>query len=387
MVSPTGEKRTRVPVPPHIASVAGLSWAPDGTAIAFGGRTAEGSFDIYVLKLGGGEPAIRLIVPDGIQPAWSPDGRLIAFTTFRDGNLEVYLADSDGGNLRNLTRNEGYDARPAWLPDGRIAFESDRFGNIEICIVEAAGGQVVNLSNHPGQDKEPAISGDGREIAFVSNRDWNFHVYRMAVDGTGVTRLTAGYVSNREPAWSPDGGSAARFPCGKSQRSTGFARRIPPGPPEIHSRCPCIRGPAMVPVYAEFDAIVTADKVAERGCVLVIVIGADEGHVEMGGVFGPAEPYAESQSWPDRAANPRFFPGNPTRSWSGRPSAHTIRLCGRRALCRPAHRPGRESGKGGLRRGPLPPPATRAACPVLFASNSCSSPLPWQIAGSRPAPL
>ena len=218
MVSPAGEKRTRVPVPPHIASVAGLSWAPDGTAIAFGGRTAEGSFDIYVLKLGGGEPAIRLIVPDGIQPAWSPDGRLIAFTTLRDGILEVYLADSDGGNLRNLTRNEGYDARPAWLPDGRIAFESDRFGNIEICIVEAAGGQVVNLSNHPGQDKEPAISGDGREIAFVSNRDWNFHVYRMAVDGTGVTRLTAGYVSNREPAWSPDGGSI----CFVSNRSEPF---------------------------------------------------------------------------------------------------------------------------------------------------------------------
>ena len=66
---------------------------------------------------------------------------------------------------------------------------------------------MVNLSNHPEQDQEPAVSGDGREIAFVSNRDWNFHVYRMAVDGTGVRRLTAEYVTDREPAWSPDGGS------------------------------------------------------------------------------------------------------------------------------------------------------------------------------------
>ena len=207
VVSPAGEKRTRVPVPSQITSVAGLSWAPDGTAIAFGGGTAEGSYDIYLMKPGGGEAAIRRIVENGIQPAWSPDGRFLAFTTFRDGNLEVYLADSDGGNLRNLTRNEGYDARPAWLPDGRIAFESDRFGNIEICIVEAAGGEVVNLSNHPGQDQEPAVSSDGREIVFVSNRDWNFHIYRMAVDGTEVTRLTAEYVTDREPAWSPDGGS------------------------------------------------------------------------------------------------------------------------------------------------------------------------------------
>ena len=179
-----GEKRTRVSVPSHITSVAGVCWGPDGN-IAFGGGTAEGSYDIYLMKLGGGETSISRIVENGIQPAFSPDGRLLAFTTFRDGNLEVYVADSDGGNLRNPTRHEGHDARPAWLPDGRIAFESDRFGNLEICIAEAGGGEVVNLSNHPGQDQEPAVSGDGMDIAFVSNRDWNFHVYRMAVDGTG----------------------------------------------------------------------------------------------------------------------------------------------------------------------------------------------------------
>ena len=206
VVSAAGEKRMRVPVPSHITSVAGLCWGPDGT-IVFAGGTAEGSYDIYLMKPGAGEAAIRRILGNGIQPAWSPDGRLLAFTTFRDGNLEVYVADSDGGNLRNLTRHEGHDARPAWLPDGRIAFESDRFGNLEICIAGVAGGEVVNLSNHPGQDQEPAISGDGREIAFVSNRDWNFHVYRMAVDGTGVGRLTAESVTNREPAWSPAGGS------------------------------------------------------------------------------------------------------------------------------------------------------------------------------------
>ena len=111
VVSPTGEKLMRVPVPPHITSVAGVSWVPDGTAIAFGGGTAEGSYDIYLMELGSGERAIRRIVSDGIQPAWSPNGRLLAFTTFRDGNFEVYLADSDGGNQRNLTRHEGHDGR------------------------------------------------------------------------------------------------------------------------------------------------------------------------------------------------------------------------------------------------------------------------------------
>ena len=51
--------------------------------------------------------------------------------------------------------------------------------------MEIVSGEVINLSNHPRQDREPSWSGDGREIAFVSNLDWNDHIYRMAVDGTG----------------------------------------------------------------------------------------------------------------------------------------------------------------------------------------------------------
>ena len=221
VISAAGEKLTRVPVPSNITSVAGVSWFPDSTAITFGGRTEEPeeSYDIYVMKLGTGEPLIRRIVENGIQPAWSPDGRLLAFTTFRDGNLEVYLVDGDGRNLRNLSRHEGYDGCPAWFPEGdRIAFESDRFGNLEICIADVLSGEVVNLTNHPGVDRQPAWSRDDREIVFVSNRDWNFHVYRMAADGSGVTRLTTGYVEDREPAWSPDGESI----CFVSNRGEPF---------------------------------------------------------------------------------------------------------------------------------------------------------------------
>ena len=223
VVSAAGERLTRVSVPSPITSVAGLSWSPDGTAIAFAGGTAEGSYDIYVMKLAGGEPVPRpgRVVENGIQPAWSPDGRFLAFTTFRDGNLEVYLADRDGGNLRNLTRHEGHDARPVWSPGGRIAIESDRFGNFEICLVEVVSGEVFNLSNHPRQDREPSWSGDGREIAFVSNRDWNDNIYRMAVDGTGLTRLTTEF-TDREPAWSPDGESI----CFVSNRPEPFFDRM-----------------------------------------------------------------------------------------------------------------------------------------------------------------
>ena len=63
------------------------------------------------------------------------------------------------------------------MPDGRLVFESNRSGNFEIYIAELDSGKVVNLSNHPRQDREPAWSGDGMEVAFVSNRDWNDHIY------------------------------------------------------------------------------------------------------------------------------------------------------------------------------------------------------------------
>ena len=68
-------------------------------------------------------------------------GAQIAFTSYRDGNGEIYVMDADGGNLRNLTRNPALDWGPAWSPDGgRIAFTSNRDGNFEIYVMDAKGG-------------------------------------------------------------------------------------------------------------------------------------------------------------------------------------------------------------------------------------------------------
>ena len=208
-----------MPLPGSIAAAGGLSWRPDGTGIAFAGKTAEpeGTFDIYGTKLET-DPELRLIVTDGILPAWSPDGHLLAFTTFhRDGNMELYIVDRDGGNLRNLTRHEGYDARGTWSPDGdRIAFESNRSGNIDIWVVEVASGDAVRVTDHPGEDREPVWTPDGK-VAFASNRDGPFSIYLMAADGSGVTRLTPGNY-DRQPVWSPDGDSL----CFVSNRSEPF---------------------------------------------------------------------------------------------------------------------------------------------------------------------
>ena len=219
LVSASGGELMRIPAPSFVSLLAGVSWLPDGTGFAFAGNSSEsGEYDIYLMKLGAGEPETRRVAKDGILPAFSPNGKHLPFITNRDGNLELYFADSDGGNLRNLSRHAGRDVRPSWSPHGdRIAFESDRFGNPEICIVEIASGEVINVTRNPARDGQPAWSPDGREIAFVSDRDGEASIYRMAADGSDVARLTSGS-NDREPAWSPDGQSI----CFVSTRSEPF---------------------------------------------------------------------------------------------------------------------------------------------------------------------
>ena len=90
-------------MPSPIVTVGGVSISPDGTEVAFAGGTAEseGTFDIYGMKLRAGDPEWRRVVSDGILPFWSPDGRHLAFTSFRDGNLDLYVVDRDGGKVRS----------------------------------------------------------------------------------------------------------------------------------------------------------------------------------------------------------------------------------------------------------------------------------------------
>jgi Tol biopolymer transport system component len=85
---------------------------------------------------GGNRRQLTTHTADDGFPAWSPDGRKIAFTSDRTGNFDIWVMDSDGGNQSQLTTHSADDGFPAWSPDGRkIAFESDRTGNFDICVL------------------------------------------------------------------------------------------------------------------------------------------------------------------------------------------------------------------------------------------------------------
>ncbi|MBT7097857.1 hypothetical protein HN937_10820, partial [Candidatus Poribacteria bacterium] len=92
---------------------------------------------------------------DGAGPP-AADVPHIAYVSERDGNIDIYVMVTTGGNRARLTTHPAWDTEPAWSPDGdRIAFVSNRDGNPEIYVMDSDGGNQINISNHPQDDTSP----------------------------------------------------------------------------------------------------------------------------------------------------------------------------------------------------------------------------------------
>ena len=182
------------------------SWSPDGTRLVFS-ADPDGNSEIYAINAdGSGRVQLTNDAAKDVHPSWSPEGDLIVFQSTRtsSGRMELYVMESDGGNVRKITDGlhdvDGYYPQaPSWSPDGaRIAF-NNRSGIFTIA-VDGTDRVLVTQSG-----VAPAWSPDGRRIAFaMASEDTEvLGIYVVNADGTGLARLSSG--DHHFPSWSPAG--------------------------------------------------------------------------------------------------------------------------------------------------------------------------------------
>jgi TolB protein len=138
-----------------------------------------------------------------ITPVWTPDGRGIAYTSYRRGSPDIFISLIYQGTLENPTAGRGDNFLPAFSPDGtRFAFMSNRDGNPELYVMNRDGSGLRRLTTHPAIDVTPTWAPSGTQIAFTSDRSGSPQIYIIGADGLNLRKLTSESYCDR-PTWSP----------------------------------------------------------------------------------------------------------------------------------------------------------------------------------------
>jgi TolB protein len=182
------------------------NWSPDGRSIAYTSYRS-GAPDILISNIYAGtmEQPTKGVGQNWL-PVFSPDGSRIAFVSNRDGNSEIYVCNRDGSNLTRLTNNPAIESTPTWSPSGtQIAFTSERTGTPQIYVINADGSGMRRISSESYADRATWSPPPYNEIAFTARTGPGFDIKILNI-GTGETRqITFGEGSNESPAWAPNG--------------------------------------------------------------------------------------------------------------------------------------------------------------------------------------
>lgn len=166
----------------------------------------SGAGDIFVLDKNGTISNVTNHPEADWDPAWSAHGNMLAFTSHRTGNSDIWLLDIlNNSQPRNLTRHPGWDYSPSWAPSGQsVVFVSERDGDPEIFVQNIESDAPIQLTFNTSMDRLPAWSPDGKLIAFAAVRDGIEKIHLIRPDGTDEQIITPHPFVGTSPAWSPD---------------------------------------------------------------------------------------------------------------------------------------------------------------------------------------
>jgi Tol biopolymer transport system component len=207
------------PTKAEVGTIAEPSWSPDGTQIVFASN-GDGNFELYTLDLRTSTTSqlTRTLAPaQNLDPAWSPTGKAIVFS--RSG-----LASTSGAaslyQLRlgsttapaRLTKTTGIDGDvdPVYSPNGRlIAFSSDRIGNDDVFVLDLVSFSVTKLTATKDRDVQPSFAPDGSALVYVSDRSgatelWAQSLFTLTPGPASPVQVTSDEASKSHPSWGPE---------------------------------------------------------------------------------------------------------------------------------------------------------------------------------------